>query len=99
MNLGLPRQPLTPSLSPSDGERAAAGRVRAWFMIPMSDQAAWRFSMIGWCRLRAVLAGVPSAGLAVNDPAQAVELELAACEQHLLQLLPAPLHPRFGARE
>lgn len=51
------------------------------------------------CGLRAVLAGVPGAGLAVNDPAKAVELELAAFEQHLLQLLPAALHPRLGARE
>jgi hypothetical protein len=30
MNLGLPRKPLTPSLSPSDGERVAAGRVRGF---------------------------------------------------------------------
>jgi hypothetical protein len=28
MNLLAPRKPLTPSLSPSDGERVAAGRVR-----------------------------------------------------------------------
>ena len=28
-------RPLTPSLSPSDGERVAGGRVRGWFMVPM----------------------------------------------------------------
>jgi len=30
-------RPLTPSLSPSDGERVAGGRVRGWFMVPMLD--------------------------------------------------------------
>jgi len=28
-------RPLTPSLSPSDGERVAGGRVRGWFMVPI----------------------------------------------------------------
>ena len=31
-------RPLIPSLSPSDGERAAEGRVRGWFMVPMHAQ-------------------------------------------------------------
>src|SRR5438034_2500013 len=31
-------RPLTPSLSPSDGERVAEGRVRGWFMVPISAQ-------------------------------------------------------------
>jgi hypothetical protein len=41
MNLGLPRKPLTPSLSPSDGERVAAGRVRGWFMVPIHGSGPW----------------------------------------------------------
>src|SRR5437773_1318589 len=28
-------RPLTPSLSPSEGERVPGGRVRGWFMVPM----------------------------------------------------------------
>jgi len=28
-------RPLTPSLSPSAGERVPEGRVRGWFMVPM----------------------------------------------------------------
>ena len=28
-------RPLTPSLSPSDGERLVGGRVRGWFMVPI----------------------------------------------------------------
>src|SRR5205823_12386884 len=28
-------RPLTPSLSPSDGERVAEGRGEGWFMVPM----------------------------------------------------------------
>src|SRR5438094_6230536 len=28
-------RPLTPSLSPSEGERVRGGRVRGWFMVPM----------------------------------------------------------------
>ena len=30
-------RPLTPSLSPSEGERVPEGRVRGWFMAPMRD--------------------------------------------------------------
>ena len=30
--------PLTPSLSPSEGERVSEGRVRGWFMVPMRAQ-------------------------------------------------------------
>jgi hypothetical protein len=47
MNLGPRRQPFTPSLSPSDGERVAAGRVRGWFMVPMRDQGSWRLPRRG----------------------------------------------------
>ena len=28
-------RPLTPSLSPSEGERVPEGQVRGWFMVPM----------------------------------------------------------------
>ena len=38
MNLG---RPLTPSLSPSEGERVPEGRVRGWFMVPMRVRS-WR---------------------------------------------------------
>ena len=42
-------RPLTPSLSPSDGERVAGGRVRGWFMVPMDAEKRKGISHeLGW---------------------------------------------------
>jgi hypothetical protein len=38
MNRTSADKPLTPSLSPSDGERVAAGHVRGWFIVPMQHE-------------------------------------------------------------
>ena len=56
--LGRPlcmNRPLTPSLSPSDGERVAEGRVRGGFMVPMHAKNERRLSMNGGARLRRAL--------------------------------------------
>src|SRR5947199_52857 len=39
------KRPLTPSLSPSDGERVAGGRVRGWFMVPLHAKDETALSM------------------------------------------------------
>src|SRR5579883_1280682 len=41
----------------------------------------------------------PTVGTIINNPAEAIKIEMAAIEQHIPEFLSGPLYARFGARE
>ena len=50
-------RPLTPSLSPSEGERVPGGRVRGWFMVPMhaKNERGLSMNLVGRASSRALI--------------------------------------------